>query len=157
MEEEKSKSQIKRELKVQQDLSAHLAALSDSQLQKIPLDNDVYAAIQQLKQIKSHTAKKRHLKFIGRLLRDAENIEAIQKAYEKICTGNVAALRLAENWRTRLLSDDKDALTEFIQSFPQAEIQQLRLLIRKACNEQEQQKNHGASNTLFRFIMDVMA
>lgn len=159
MEEEKSKSQVKRELKALQDLGASLTKLSGNQLQQVPLSTELNTAIQQFKSIKNNAAKQRQLKFIGRLMRNTEDTSPIQKAYDEIVKGKelgAAKLHLIEDWRTRLISDDKQVLTEFIQLFSCAETQQLRLLIRKAKADYDQQKNRGASKALFRFIADLI-
>lgn len=158
MEEEKSKSQAKRDAKALQDLGSNLSQLSLSQLAQMPLPQTLLAAIIQIKKINSHSAKKRHMKFMGQLLRGLKNITPIQNAYDKILQGaelNTAHFHLMEKWRSRLLSDDKEALTEFIKQYPCDDTQQLRVLIRKAKSERDHQKNLGASKTLFRFIRDL--
>jgi ribosome-associated protein len=57
-----------------------------------------------------------------------------------------------EQWRDRLISDDKEALTEFINAHPQVDVQTLRQLIKKAIIEKNNEKSMGGSKALFRFL-----
>lgn len=88
MNEEKSKSQLKREAKALQQLGANLTQLSLKQLDQIPLPEQLLEAILQVKKIKSHSAKKRDIQFIGRILRNIENVAPIQIAYDRIVKSN---------------------------------------------------------------------
>jgi len=160
MKDEKSKSQLKRESKVLQNLGANLTQLSPTELNQIPLPQELREAIVQIKKIKGHSAKKRYLQFVGSMMRAIEEITPIQSAYDKVVAGaqlNTAHFHLIENWRSRLISDGKDALTEFIRQYPCDDTQQLRLSIRKAQSERDHQKNIGASKALFRLIRDLIA
>ncbi len=159
MEQEKSKSQIKREAKALQDLGVSLTQLTPSQLAKVPAPEELLEAIIQFKKITSNVAKKRHIQFIGKVMRKIENIDEIQKAYDQITKGielNTQNFHLMEDWRSRLLSDDKQALTEFMHQYPCDNAQQLRQLIRKAKSERDQQKNLGANKALFQFIKNLI-
>jgi ribosome-associated protein len=157
MKEDISKSQAKRDAKALQDLGVNIAQLSASHLDQIPLPEDLLEAIAQFKKNNTNVAKKRNVQLIGRLMRNIEDISPIQAAYDKISSGgelNTARFQLMESWRSRLLSDDKQALTDFLQQYPSDNSQQLRLLIRQARSERDQQKNLGASTALFRWIRE---
>lgn len=160
MYSEKSKSQIKRELKSIQDLGGDLAQLPASKLKKIPLPEELREAIAELKKINSFTARKRHLQFIGKLMRRLDNLEEIQKAYDELLKGDKLSnqhFQLIEKWRTRLMSDDQNALTEFIQKYPNEHIQQLGQLIRQAKAERVSEKNLGAAKALFRLLVAIVS
>ena len=159
MNEEKSKSQLKRDAKALQDLGANMAQLPISQLDQIPLSEDILEVIMQLRKSNSNLAKKRYTQYLGRLMRNVEDMTPIQNAYNKIvnCSElNTAVFHKMETWRERLMSEDKQALTEFLQQHPCPDIQQLRLLIRQAKSERDHQKNLGASKALFRFIRELI-
>ena len=68
---------------------------------------------------------------------DDEVIDAVRAALQVQRDGSaseLAALHQAEHWRERLLAEDggDDALTEWLQQYPDTDIQQLRALIRQA-------------------------
>ena len=77
----KSRSQKKRESSALQDLGAKLAKLPLRALEGFPLPPDLLEAFRDLKAIKSNEARRRHFQYIGRLMREAENPEAIEEAY----------------------------------------------------------------------------
>ncbi len=151
---EKSKTQVKQEAKALQVFGEQLTTLSASQLAKVPLAGLLLDAIGEIKNIQGNTARKRHIQRIGNLLRHAPNLDDIQHAYQKLLRAadlNSPEFKLTEEWRDRLLTGDKQALTEFIAQHP-CDIQQLRVLIRQASKPTNQAKK--ASTTLFRFIRD---
>lgn len=158
-EEEKSKSQKKRDAEALQNLGYQLTKLNGAQLDTIPLAEKLKEALLFAKTIKSNAAKKRHMQFIGRLMRDVEDIEAIERAHDKILQGHAAdraQFHLTEQWRDRLLSKDENALTDFLSQYPCDAIQQLRQLVRKAKHEQEKQKNLGSAKALFQLIKSII-
>lgn len=158
-EQEKSKSQLKREAHALQELGVALTKLSNRQLEHIPLPEELLSAVQQAKTIKSNAALRRHMQFIGKIMREIEDVSPIQDAYDKVVKGLAADkthLHLIENWRERLISEGKPALTEFLSQHHCEDVQQLRQLIRQAVKEREQQKNLGSSKALFRFIAGIL-
>lgn len=87
-DEKKSKSEKKREAHARQQLGVSIAELPDKQLHKIPLPADVLEVVAEMKKIKSNRAKKRYAQYIGRMMREIEDIEPIQKAFDKVSKGN---------------------------------------------------------------------
>ena len=77
----KSRSQKKRESSALQELGAKLAKLPLRALEGFPLSPDLLQAFRDLKAIRSNEARRRHFQYIGRLMREAENPEAIEEAY----------------------------------------------------------------------------
>ncbi|HEX7027045.1 MAG TPA: ribosome biogenesis factor YjgA, partial [Gammaproteobacteria bacterium] len=77
-EEEKSKSQVKRELHALQDLGKQLVGLSPKQLQAIPLSEPLRKAVLQAKAF-NRRALQRQLKYIGGLM-PHEDVDAIRRA-----------------------------------------------------------------------------
>ncbi|MCD8514585.1 MAG: DUF615 domain-containing protein, partial [Burkholderiaceae bacterium] len=78
----------------------------------------------------------RQMQFIGKLMRklDDDTVTAIEAALEVQHQGSAAdTLRLhqAEQWRDRLIADDK-ALQDWLALDPDADLQHLRSLIRQA-------------------------
>jgi ribosome-associated protein len=76
------------------------------------------------------------MQFIGKLMRKlpAESVAEIEAALDeqrRPSAKATLALHLAEEWRDRLMADD-DAFTQWLELDPQADVQQLRALIRQA-------------------------
>ena len=160
MEEDKSKSQLKREAEALQKLGVALTKLSAQQLAKIPMPNELHDAVLQAKTIKSHSAMRRHAQYIGRIMRDIDDISPIQTAYDNLQQGlssDRAQFHLIEKWRERLLNGGNDALTEFLDEYQCDDVQHLRHLIKQAIRERDQNKNLGASKTLFRYISRMIS
>ena len=77
-----------------------------------------------------------------------------ERALAVVRNTNQAATRkfhLVEDWRDKLIANN-DALTEFIEKYPQVDIQQLRTLIRNAKREQEKNQPPKAFRELFQLI-----
>ena len=141
-----------------QALGVALAALPESQLKGMALDEDLLQALLEAKRIKSHEAKRRHLQYIGRLMRDLDPapLRAQLAAVEGHSAQANARHRRLESWRERLLADD-GALTAFAAEFPGADLQTVRNLIRNSRKEQKEGKPPRAYRELFRVIKDIEA
>ena len=139
-----------------QALGVALAALPESQLKGMSLDAGLLQALLEAKRIKSHEAKRRHLQYIGRLMRDvdAAPLRAQLAEVEGHSAQATARHRRLEAWRERLLADD-GALTEFGAEFPGADLQAVRNLIRNSRKEQKEGKPPRAYRELFRVIKDI--
>ena len=75
-EEELSRTQIKRAMQALQDLGAKLVDLKPSELARIPMSETLKTAIDESRRIAQNEAKRRHLQYIGKVMRD-EDSEAI--------------------------------------------------------------------------------
>lgn len=152
----KSKSQIKREMTALQDLGKKLIELKDGQLKKMPITDELLSAIKESKNITQREATRRHLQFIGKLMRDQDS-EAIQYALDEFDSSSqrfAQSIHELEVWRTRLIDDTGNSLTEYVEKYPQTNIQHLRQLIRNAAKDQKNNKNTGASKKLFQYIRE---
>ncbi len=67
-----SKSQRKREALALQDLGATLVTLKPTQLEKIPLPEELREAVLAARQMTQRGARKRQLQYIGRLMREID-------------------------------------------------------------------------------------
>lgn len=157
-EEGKSKSQVKREMHELQKLGEELVALSAAARAKIPLDDELKDALQLADKLSNkREALRRHIQFIGRLMR-TRDLEPIEQALALLRNTNQAATRQfhkVENWRDKLITDN-DAVTEFIAAYPQVDVQQLRQLIRNAKKEQEKQQPPKYYRELFQLIKPLI-
>ncbi|TNE72142.1 MAG: DUF615 domain-containing protein [Gammaproteobacteria bacterium] len=153
----KSKSQLKREMQALQDLGKHMLDLSDDQLATLPISDTLRAAIVESRRIRQNEAKRRHLQYIGKVIRQEDDLDAIQRAIDAFDAGSEEHTRrhhLAERWRDRMVAEGDSAVGEFIGYCPDADIQHLRNLARNARKDQEKQKNTGQARKLFRYIRE---
>jgi ribosome-associated protein len=154
--ERPSKSALKREAHEQQALGEALTTMPDAALAATPMPEALRDALAQWHRTRSHEGKRRQMQYIGKLMRDAD-IEPIREAVAAAKLGHAhdsLALHQAELWRTELVASD-DALTRWTVEHPEADLQQLRALIRNARKDAEMppEQRHGrAWRELFQFI-----
>ena len=156
--EQPSKSQLKREAEAQQRLGEQLVALDAKQLRQFALPEQLLDAVLTAQKIKQHGGRKRQLQYIGKLMRqiDTAPIEASLQALQNHHRQDAAAFHHIEQWRERLLSDDQ-ATTELMERHPGIDVQQLRQLIRNARREQQQGKTAKAYRELFRLLREALS
>lgn len=158
MEEEVSKSQKKREAGALQKIGVELIELPETKLRSLPLSDGLFKAIMDAKSISSHGAKRRQAQLIGKLMRASDH-EAILAAYEQLRNDEsavTASFHEVELWRDKLITEGKDALTEFVSCYQPQEVQQLRQLIKKAVDDKQKDKNTGAAKALFRYLRSIV-
>ena len=154
MDDVTSKSQKKRDASKLQKIGMELVDLPDYQLDKLPLSPNLKQAIIDARTIKSHGAMRRQAQLIGKLMRSADTdmIFSIREDLQAEDSAKTALFHDIEQWRDRLISGGKEALTDLIRTSPQVDVQQLRHLIKKAVEEKDKQLATGASKALFRFL-----
>ncbi|MGQ0502387.1 MAG: ribosome biogenesis factor YjgA [Panacagrimonas sp.] len=129
-----SKTQLKQASQdLKNDLGNALLALSATQLDRIEMDPSLREALREHGRMPTREAKRRHMQYIGKLLRNTDTGPA-QRAVLAIRAGESRLLSLAERWRERLMADD-DALTDWIKAHPGTDAQPLRTLIFNARRE----------------------
>ncbi|MHA7881074.1 MAG: ribosome biogenesis factor YjgA [Saccharospirillum sp.] len=132
-----SKTVMKKEMHRLQSLGERLLTLRADQLASIPMTERLRAAIDESRRISSNEARRRHLQFIGKLMRDNDE-EAIQQALDRLDPSSALFIReqqQAEAWRERLLRDDQ-AILEWFDTHPNTESQPFRAMIRASRKEQ---------------------
>lgn len=154
---EKSKSQIKREMHALVDLGKKLTGLNPDQLALLPLTDMLRKALADAPKHKSHIANKRHMQYIGKLLRE-QDIAYIESFLEQINSASRhynERFHALEQWRDKLANEGDVALAEFILLYPEADRQHLRQLIRQAQQEAAQQKPPAACRKIFKYIREI--
>lgn len=152
--EEISKTEVKKEMVVLQQLGIKLVELSDSQLNKIPLPENLIDSIKLAKTITKNGGLKRQLKYVGKLMRHVDP-EPIIQAMDDIENGhkkNKQSFHLKEQWRDWLLEGEKDKLTEFLNKYPSADMQRLRQLIRNYNTAKTDDKKKQIARQLFKIV-----
>ena len=151
-----SKTKLKAEADAAQHIGKKLIALSKDRLIKLDLPETLFEAVMEAKRLTANGAVRRQLQYLGRLMRDVDSapiVEQLQKWEGKNNEEN-ARFHVLERWRTRLIAEPV-ALQEFLVSFPQADIQQLRTLIRNAQREEAAHKPPKSSRELFKLIREI--
>lgn len=158
-----SKTQMKAEMHRLQALGERLLTLRPDQLATVPMHDELSAAIEESKRITQNEAKRRHLQYIGKLMRDAD-IDGIQLALDRLDPSSEVFLReqqQAEQWRSRLLNDSQ-AEAAWFEQFPDTDRQPFRALVRAARKEQpdspdEPMRSGKQSKRLLKWIKEALA
>jgi ribosome-associated protein len=152
-----SKSQRRRDALAQKALAARLIELGRADLARLPLDDELRAAIAEARRIHARIARKRQLQYVAKLLRngDSEAILAGLQAIEGDARQLTARHHRAEAWRERLLADGDAAVGELMRTRPGTDAQVLRQLLRKARQEAAQEKPLAAARALFRMLREM--
>ncbi len=156
-----SRSQQRREALDVLELGKQLVALTDAQLERLPVPESLLPHIRETRRITSHIAHKRQLAFLAKQMRREEDeaLDAIRDALDKdgeAARREVAAMHRVEDWRERLLADGDAALAAFIDAHPAADRQRLRQLVRNTLEERKRNKPPRAFRELFRELRDVV-
>ena len=155
--EEKSKSQIKREMCALQDLGEQLVKLSRGQLEQVELPQELREAVLFARSLKKHEAHRRQLQYVGVLMR-AIDPEPIRQSLATIARQHkveTQAFHELEMWRDRLI-EESDALAEkLLEQFPEADRQHIRQLVRNACKEHKDNKPPKAARALFHYLQEL--
>lgn len=137
-DEAPSKSQIKREMHALRDLGQRITELSPAQRSTLPLGARMQAALVEFDRLRAREARRRHLSYIGKLMRD-EDLDAVRQGLEMLDAASALharALHNLEAWRDALIASDEQ-LAAFIDRYPQADRPHLRNLIRSCRKEGE--------------------
>jgi ribosome-associated protein len=152
-----SKSQLKREAEEAQKLGEDLLKLDVKSQKSITLPDDLSKALDDARRIKSHSALKRQLQYIGKIMRKTD-LEPIRTEYEKIRNHygkDIKHLHLLETWRDRLLIEGDKALEDLINDAPGIDRQHLRQLIRQAEKEKKLNKPPRSAREIFQYLKTV--
>jgi ribosome-associated protein len=152
-----SKTKIKKQMLELQDLGKTLTGLSKEKLKELDLEENLLEAILEYKRMTKFGALNRQLQYIGRLMRDVDPapIQAKLDAWNGVSRQHTAWLHQVENMRDRLL-EHPDTLTELLATYPDADAQHLRTLIRNALKEREAAKPPKSYRELFQVLRDII-
>ena len=151
-----SKSEIKRDAEELKRLGLEMVELGKNALDKIPLDEELRAAIELAQKIKKE-GRRRQLQLIGKMLRNRD-VEPIRQALDKLKNRHnqqVALFHKLEMLRDRLIEEGDDAVPEVLKLWPQADRQQLRSLIRNAKKEKESNKPPKSARLIFQYLREL--
>ncbi len=152
-----SKSQLKRDSHALQEMGKQLVEMPEGKLQKFDLPENLKDAIYEARRLKSREAKRRHLQYIGKLMR-ISNTDVIQKALDMMDHQSQTYrqhFKQLEDWRDRIIQEGNGGIEAFIDDYPEGDRQQLRNLQRQANREVELKKAPTASRKIFSYIRSL--
>ncbi len=131
-----SRTDLKRESAELQKLGESLMGLRADLFEPLGLPDKLVEALRDAARITNFEGKRRQMQFVGKLMRklEDEQLAAIRTALEVQQRGSAAdtlALHEAERWRDDLIARD-EALSAWLERFPDTDAQQLRSLVRQA-------------------------
>ncbi len=129
-----SKTKRKKQMHDLQDFGELLLELPAATLAKLPLDERTRQAVVDWKKMKSWEAKRRHLQYMGRLLREG-NGEEVREVHAVLT--DPSRLTRLERLRDQLLADEH-AVQSLVEKYPDIDVQHVRQLIRNARKEREE-------------------
>ncbi|EKM97395.1 ribosome biogenesis factor YjgA [Stutzerimonas degradans] len=155
--DEKSKSQVKRELHALQELGERLTTLKPDLIERLPLSDALRKALADAPKHTAHIARKRHIQYIGKLMR-GQDIDAILALVDQLDASTRQyneRFHALERWRDRLIAGNDETLEAFVTDYPDTDRQHLRGLIRHAQHEAARNKPPAASRKIFKYIRDL--
>ena len=144
-------------------LGEALVALSQAQLARLPIPEDLLPHIRDAQRIPSHIARKRQLAFLAKQMRrlDQDVLDALRDGMSKdgdATRRETALLHRVEILRDELLAHDGDAaMTRLLSEHPHADRQHLRQLVRNTLDERKRNKPPHAFRELFRELRELLA
>ncbi len=152
-----SKSARKREMTALQKIGEELVGLSERELARMPLEDEkLQQAIHEARRIRSNSARRRQLQYIGKLMR---NIDATPLANALAALHQqqhvTDAFHQIEDHRDQLLTGTNEAVEAILQEYPQADRQHLRQLVKAHQKEERANKAGAASRKIFRYLKDL--
>ena len=138
-----SRSQKKRDSTALQRMGEELTTLGSSVLAKMPLTPNIREAVLEWQRLSSHEGRRRQMQYIGRLMREEADPQAVRDALDAIKLGHTG--ETASFKRSEKLRDDLMNATE------------IRDLTAKARNEREHSRPPHAYRALFRKLKSLPA
>ena len=152
-----SKTELKKDSKNIQKFGKRISELTINNIQAFKFPLTIYEATIGLKNLKSNSAKKRQVQYLGKLLREIDLTDAflVMKQLEVGSQKEIQRNHIIEGWRDKLLSNN-DSITEFFDEYPKVDRQSLRQTISNAQKEKKGNKPPKYSRQLFKLIKDII-
>ena len=148
-----SKTQLKQDSHELQLLGELLTTLTKDQLDQLDLPELMRDALDELQRVGKHEATRRHMQYIGKLMRDIDPmpIRAQIDRWEMGTRANKAAFKASERWRDRLIAEP-DAVALFMAEQPEVDRAKLDELLLRARLQAARGEAPAASRQVFRVI-----
>lgn len=156
-ESQPSKTRLKQEMHALQALGEQLTELDPIRIMELDLPEKLVDALLAARKITRRGARRRQMQFIGKLMRSIDPVPVQEKlaAWQHSSVQNTAWLHQLERWRDRLIHDET-AVTEFVESYPQADVRQLRALLRNIEKERLANKPPKNFRALFKLLRQTI-
>ena len=131
-----SKTMVKKAMLDLTQLGLDLLELPPERLDAVEMDDNVREALEELRRTTAHGARQRQMRYLGKLLRNAEP-EPLRQALADYQASRVLSARAhheVEQWRERLLAGD-EGLNEWLAAHPAGDTPALRAQLRDARRE----------------------
>lgn len=154
----KSRSQVKREMKALQALGERLTELSQDQLKRIEMPQELYESVLFAQSLTKHGAKRRQMQHIGKLMRKIDP-GSIQEAFDEIDRGrqhDAFLFKQAESWRNDILEGNDNILEHIFNNYKDADRQKLRQLSRNARKEIAKGRHGKSFRSLFQYLIEIV-
>jgi ribosome-associated protein len=160
MQENEQPSRTRRKLEAEalQQLGKQLITVSESDLQRLQLPEQLIEALREARRIHSHNAQKRHLQYIGKLMRDIdpEPVRQYFEAHRLAKNVEVQKHHQLEEMRDTLIIGGEKAVDSFIQDYPGANRKQLCHLVRQANRERASGHPPKSAREIFRYLKGII-
>ncbi|MFC3095265.1 ribosome-associated protein [Alteromonas sediminis] len=154
-----SKTQRKLDSEEKQKLGLKLVGLTDANLSKIPMDEELEEAILVARKInKKKDGYRRQLQFIGKLLRNRD-LEPLEQALDKIQSRhaeNNAHFHQLEKYRDNIANGGDKAIQAVLDAHPSLERQTLRQFYRQIQKEKAKGAPPKAFRALFQYLKETL-
>ena len=152
-----SKSQRKRDHLELQDLGRALCEMPEADLVRLVERPNLLEAVRTGRRLR-RAPLNRQVRYIARLLAgtDVEPIRIHLGQNEQANRAAIGRHHTVERWRDRFLSDGDGALRDFVDEYPQTDVQALRTLLRNALREKKAEKAPRYQRDLFRMLRNSM-
>lgn len=158
MDEQKSRTQKKNEARRLQLLGERLLKVAPQQLGGLDIPEELIRALNFARTIKSHGAYRRHLQYIGVLMRsiDHDAIEASLRILERGDERKARVFKEIETWRDKLIAGDRAVQETFVDRYGPTDRQRLAQLVRNAVREASAGKPPKAARVLFKYLREIV-
>ncbi|MEN9774640.1 MAG: hypothetical protein RL322_1710 [Pseudomonadota bacterium] len=155
--ERPSKSQRKRDSHALQDLGEQLVELSDERLLALGVPERLHDAIRLVRTIRAHEGRRRQMQYIGRLMREEVDVDALRGALEEEHSRHridTALMHEAERWREQLIAEP-DALIRWVDRWPDTR-PRIEALVTAARSEVASGTRGRHYRDLYRLLRDTL-
>ncbi len=155
--EEKSRTQLKEEMRALQQLGEDVVHLPVDRINKIEMPEELREAVLLARTLKKHEARRRQMQYVGTLMRKIDS-EPIKNFVDNINSGSkkeARAFHKLEKIRDDLLAGKEGAMSDVLNGFPGADRQHIRQLIRNAGKEKEKVLPPKSSRALFKYLKEL--
>ena len=154
-----SRSQQRREALDVLAVAKALFELSEAQLSHVPMSDELRELVVDSRRITANIARKRQMQYLAKhLRRREEELPGIRAALDHDkgeSRKETAKLHRIEQSRDRLIAGGDEAINLLLETYPDADRQRLRQLVRRANEERRANKPPVAARELFKVLREL--